>query len=425
MVVVYDEAEDGKWITIHPNGSEKGKHVKVGPDGEIVAGNKHLVAALKKKDASGTQGGKASSPGSFPAFEPPDFGSLTSLLDDGDEKATGPASFDPVMFTVAGEEYEFGRGKVGSALLKSLISVAPGLDKETVYGAWNGTEKCILGIKAKMPANHPFIKALGEYEKVVEERKAAMPHVDFHKAAKEITGAEASKMLKGSIGDIWVDYYTFPLPKKCKEKHLEHGDVEEMGKSYRYAAVAVDDFRKRFPGAQLLDTLKGMVLYPTKPKGNNLGMCWPYLNKFAWGASFGMFADDGEKWRQRHRFVLAPGCGTVPSNTFMYAENRGAEAAGVFWHEVAHALYPQNRKQWRAAKEKAFSDYGFNAADVSKYATTNIQEYHSEVVGLMALPNYVQGSLPEPIERYVYEKVFGMKPGSWKKNQSVWKPNKP
>lgn len=425
MVVVYDEAEGGKWITIHPNGSEKGKHVKVGPGGEIVAGNKHLVAALNKKAASETKGGKTSSPGSFPAFEPPDFGSLSSLLDDGDEKATSPASFGPVKFKVEGREYEFGRGKVDSDLLKSLIAVAPGLDEKTVYGAWNGYEKCILGIKAKMPADHPFIKALGEYEKVVEERKAAMPHVDFHEAAKGITDAEASKMLKGRIGGIWEDYYAFPLLKNIKEKHLANGDAEEMGKSLRYAAVAVDDFRKRFPGAQLLDTLKGMDLYPTKPKGKDLGICWPYLNKFAWGAFFGMSADVGEEWRHRHRFVLAPGCGTVPGNTFMYAENRGAEAAGVFWHEVAHALYPKNWKQWRAAKEKAFSDYGFNAADVSKYATTDTQEYHSEVVGLMALPNYVQGSLPEPIERYVYESVFGMKPGSWKKNASAWRPNKP
>lgn len=435
MVVVFDEAADGKWITIHPNGSDKGKHVKVNADGEIVAGNKHLVAALKKKDAKAKVvggGGSHSAPapknvgstswGHLGKFEPLADAGLSSLLDDGETAAIHSAVFTFVPFKVNGMEYEFGRGKVNESLLESLVKGFPGIYWKTVTGAWNGNPKCISALKGKMPADHPFIKAVDEYEKVVEARRASMPHVDFEKSAKEITDSEADKILKGGVGGVWLDYADVPLPKEKKAKYLQECRESEKRFSLRYAAVAIADLRKRFPKAQLLDKLKSMRLYPAKPQGKMLGICWPIAKVLSWGSHLGAFRCSGKYWRAEHQFILAPGCGTVPGNSFMYAENKGAEAASVFWHEVAHGLYPDNRLKWKAARKQAVMKYSFFAFDVSKYAGDNNDEYHSEVVGLMALPNYVQGSLPEPIERYVYEDVFGMEPGSWKKNESIWKP---
>lgn len=52
MAVAFDEEKDERWITIHPNGAEKGKHVKVNGEGEVVAGNKHLVKALNEKSGA-------------------------------------------------------------------------------------------------------------------------------------------------------------------------------------------------------------------------------------------------------------------------------------------------------------------------------------------------------------------------------------
>lgn len=370
-----------------------------------------------------------------------DFGSpslpgdddLSSLFDDdgAGEKPSASGEEDDQetagQFMVGGKEYRFGRGRVTGELLENLQDGQHDYLGHTIYKAWSGNVSALDVLKKHMSSDTPalkaFVNAFEETAKAVAERKAKMPKADFETAAKEIPADKAEGLVKKDMMKVCNHAFETGLPFDNLKNDLDLGSASSKSLSLRYASIAINDLRQRFPEAQILKVLKCLTLYPMKPKKHNvLGCYFVYSRVISWGSDFKDLRDDGEKWRKGHPFVLMPGCGTVPSNSYKYAANKGTEAANVFWHEVAHSMYSANWAKWREARKQASKQFGFTACDVSKYATKNNNEYHSEVVGLMALPNYEQGSLPEPIERYVYEEVFGMEKGTWKKRESIWRP---
>jgi hypothetical protein len=453
MHIVYDADEDGKWITIHPNGSAKGRHVKVNGEGEIVAGNKHLVAVLKEDGGVSKEYGKGGGGGEktddigpilsaglggeeFAPFDADDFGDLleefkspedddfTGLLDDDipEESEEENKGTTVGKVTVCGKEIHIGVGPYTQEELNALkqyyqnflpLFEAKSLAEDTLKGSVSYEAIC---------------KVVGEQDVVARAYKARLDYISTLKAKCVIIDQEAEKIdyseAKGIVEDEFegacFDVYQGPDPFMWK-RSLKKTANNVMMKKVKFLACAVKDFKSRFPNAPLGELMKKTVVLLQEinmeqvcglaADGNN-GIAIAMDCTKNWATT---------QWHESHHFPISPKHRDVPFASYTGYYISGSEFSGVLIHEVAHQFFKTNSWSFREAAKKCYKEYAFGSNDVTHYANTSTDEYHSEVVATIASPLYIQGSFPEPLEKYVYEEVLGCKPGSWKKRESMWK----
>lgn len=457
--MAFDEEKDERWITIHPNGAEKGKHVKVNGEGEVVAGNKHLVKALNEKNgAAAKRGGGAAlleekAPpfaslaakggvdpfgGEFEEFSPPDVDSLNELLDGDDddkEEQDGKAVVGEEAGAVVldGHKVQVGVTDTVQQFLDYVKHKTEGMTVPwwwgdgLIYGALRGVKDSLKKVESVLGEDDPLVRAIHERIDYVDALKKNCRNLS--EDAKEISQAEAEAVVAACFNSLKAGVELPHLNPATAGRHISH---EERQKKIRYLACAMKAFTARFPKAQLLDAAKKTTFIVDDIVSPGFfskvcGDCFvskPYIRI----DSISYFLDEKFTFAQQHPLAVSPLHGeNVPPLAGAGYWPKGSTFEAVLVHELAHRHVIDNDSSLKKFKEAiggcvAYGDAFIKkvAPYVSKYATASDDECHSEIVATIASPLYIQGSLPEAIEKYVYEEVLGCAPGTWKKRETLW-----
>lgn len=309
----------------------------------------------------------------------------------------------------------------------SGMTVPWGWGDGLIDAALRGCDDQLKKVESVLGEDDPLVKAIHERIDYVDALKKNCRNLS--EDAKEISQAEAEAVVAASFDAVKAGE---DLPHLHPANAGRKISQKERQEKIRYLACAMKDFTSRFPKAQLLDAAKKTTFIVDDIVSTSFfslvcGDCFVSkpcirINRVS------CFVDEKSSFARQHPLAVSPLHGKdVPSLVGVGYWPKGSSFEAVLVHELSHRHVIDKDPSLKKFKEaiggcEFYGDAFIQkvAPYISKYATSSDDEFHSEVVSAIASPLYIQGSLPESIEKYVYEEVLGCAPGSWKKRETLW-----
>ena len=226
---------------------------------------------------------------------------------------------------------------------------------------------------------------------------------------KKMTDAKAQTILAKHFGKVCSSKSDLSslLQRSLKRRARDVASQKAVKENSKYLAAAMDYLDERFPNAKFP---KPDFFLPSR-HGSNYGSAHRarYFNA-PWESCL-VWTRRTAKEQQRDDAQTVNG---NPGYTVSNNPPPDTRDQTTIFHEMAHFLQYNGTtaNEWAAAKNAAGPTASW-IGKVSDYAKKNDRELHSEVVSQVMRPDYKKGTLPQSLEKYVFEDVLGVPAGQW------------